>query len=208
MTALIVAAAPENNIEYIRKLCENVKIDYIICADGGIEKLHKLSVKADIHIGDFDSSECDNTHDVIRYPCEKDWTDTESCIEKSLELGCDTIYLTGIMGGRADHMMSNLLSLLNPDYDNIKIFGLDSNNIVTKLVSGIYEMPRGFKYMSIVPVDEILYGVTLKGVKYPLDRATMYRYKSLGISNEVTAKYAEVTVEKGSGLLIFSKDAK
>ena len=69
-------------------------------------------------------------------------------------------------------------------------------------------MPYGFKYMSIVPLDEMLEGVTLKGVKYPLENAVMYRYKSLGISNEITDGIADVKVEKGRGLLIFSKDAR
>ncbi len=207
MKVLIIASSPESDIDYIKKIYDDNQF-YVICADGGIEKAKKLNIPVDLHIGDFDSGISSDSCDIIRHPCEKDWTDTEACIYKAIELDADEIYLTGVMGGRADHMMSNLIGLLNPDYDKAKIYACDRCNIITKLKSDNYKMPDGFKYMSIVPIDEVLENVTLKGVKYPLENANMYRYKSLGISNEITDKTAEVKVEKGRGLLIFSKDAR
>ena len=208
MKVLIIASSPESDINYIKKIYDENDDLYVICADGGIEKADKLGISVDLHIGDFDSASSAVNCDVIRHPCEKDWTDTEACIYKAIETGADEIYLTGILGGRADHMMSNLLGLLNPDWVSAKIFAFDRCNIITKLESGAYTMPDGFKYMSVVPVDEKLEGVTLEGVKYPLQNAEMYRYKSLGISNEITEKIAHVTIGKGRGLLIFSKDAR
>ena len=207
MKILIIASSPENDIDYIKKIYEDNQ-PYVICADGGIDKAESLNIPVDLHIGDFDSGISSDSCDVIRHPCEKDWTDTEACIYKAIELGADEVYLTGVMGGRADHMMSNLIGLLNPEYDSAKIYACDSCNVITKLKSDNYKMPDGFKYMSIVPLDETLEGVTLKGVKYPLENAVMYRYKSLGISNEITDGIADVKVEKGRGLLIFSKDAR
>lgn len=207
MKVLIIASSPEKDIEYIKSIYDNVCGLYVICADGGIEKADKLGIKVDLHIGDFDSSLSADNCNIIRHPCEKDWTDTESCIYKAIEIGANEIYLTGILGGRADHMMANLLGLFNADFDAAKIYALDRYNIITKLESGKYKMPEGFKYMSIVPIDEMLENVTLKGVKYPLDNAVMYRYKSLGISNEVTENVADVVIGNGRGLLIFSKDA-
>ena len=208
MKVLIIASSPEKEIDYVADIFKKNDGIYVICADGGIEKAERLGIKVDLHIGDFDSSDSAEDCDIIRHPCEKDWTDTESCIYKAIELGADEIYLTGVLGGRADHMMSNIIGLLNPDFDKAKIYAYDSHNIITKLESGEYMMPQGFKYMSIVPLDETLKGVTLEGVKYPLDKATMYRYKSLGISNEITSEKAVIEIEKGRGLLIFSKDAR
>jgi len=168
MKVLIIASSPESDIDYINKIYDENDDLYVICADGGIEKADKLGIGVDLHIGDFDSAPSADNCDVIRHPCEKDWTDTEACIYKAIETGADEIYLTGILGGRADHMMSNLLGLLNPDWISAKIFAFDRCNIITKLESGDYTMPDGFKYMSIVPVDEKLEGVILEGVKYPL----------------------------------------
>ena len=88
MKILIIASSPENDIDYIKKIYEDNQ-PYVICADGGIDKAESLNIPVDLHIGDFDSGISSGSCDVIRHPCEKDWTDTEACIYKAIELGAD-----------------------------------------------------------------------------------------------------------------------
>ena len=49
-------------------------------------------------------------------------------------------------------------------------------------------------------------GLTLRGFAYPLTDYTMGGYNSIGISNEITEKKATITMEKGTLLLIESRD--
>lgn len=206
MTVLIIAAAYEDDISYIKSIYEEKKPQWVICADGGILKAESLKIPVKYHMGDFDSSMERKECEKIKYSGEKDWSDTESALYKALELGADKVILTGALGGRADHCISNLCALLNPDFKDMEILICDSQNIISAVRSSRVSMPKGFKYMGIVPIDDKLEGVTLRGVKYPLEGATLYRYESLGISNEILSEKADIIIENGRGLLIFSKD--
>ena len=61
-------------------------------------------------------------------------------------------------------------------------------------------------FLSLIPLDYELSGVTLSGVKYPLENARIFRSKTLTISNEITADLAEISVKNGSALVIVSRD--
>jgi thiamine pyrophosphokinase len=62
---------------------------------------------------------------------------------------------------------------------------LDPRNRVTFWQPGTYRRcSSGYRYFSLVPVDQTLEQVTIRGAKYPLESATVYRGHSLTISNE------------------------
>ena len=52
-------------------------------------------------------------------------------------------------------------------------------------------------YLSIFPLGQNAKGVTLKGLKYPLQDATLKNDYPLGISNEFTGEMSTVSVEDG-----------
>jgi len=56
--------------------------------------------------------------------------------------------------------------------------------------------------VSLVPLNGSVTGVSTHGLKYPLDRATLFAHKTRGISNQLNAQQAEVTVETGTLLCI------
>ena len=58
--------------------------------------------------------------------------------------------------------------------------------------------------LSLVPMSKSCEGVTLTGVKYPLEKATLLRGSSLGVSNEITADAATLSLMKGTLLVICS----
>lgn len=72
--------------------------NFLICADSGADCLYKYHIKPDILLGDFDSinkesfqyykNECSN---VLRYPKEKDFTDTELALSEALKLNVHEI---------------------------------------------------------------------------------------------------------------------
>ena len=66
------------------------------------------------------------------------------------------------------------------------------------LVSDKISVKRdNFKYLSLIPLTETAEGVSISGVKYPLENAVLKRENNLGISNEFAADTAEISVKKG-----------
>ena len=77
------------------------------------------------------------------------------------------------------------------------------------LCPGVYQvadLPR-YHYLSLIPLDRKVTGVTLRGTKYPLDRADLTRGDTLSISNEPAGPAAEITIASGRALLIRSQRA-
>ncbi len=62
-----------------------------------------------------------------------------------------------------------------------------------------------YQFVSIIPLDREITGVTLEGVKYPLKEATLHRGDTLSISNEITALQARFSAREGRMLVIRSQ---
>ena len=52
---VIISASPEYDTDFIREYIRSD--DYIICADGGLNRLISIGIEPDLIVGDFDSSE-------------------------------------------------------------------------------------------------------------------------------------------------------
>ncbi len=184
----------------------------IICADGGIDNALKMGVKPHVIIGDGDSMAENNHLDVetaICLPTEKDVTDTTACVEYALNKGYNVIYLLCCSGGRIDHMLSNIYVLEYIAGRNATGIFCDDNNEIRLIETGTHVVPKSekYKYISLLPIDSSVNEITLKGLKYPLCKRTLYReFSALGVSNEFVADKAEITVGKGKCLLIRSRD--
>ena len=88
MKCLIIAGAPEYDIDLIKEQSQNN--DLIICADKGYSYAKSAGVKPDIVIGDFDSftDTVSGDFEILRFNTDKDFTDTHICVDKALEKGC------------------------------------------------------------------------------------------------------------------------
>ena len=106
--ALVIAAAPEEEIGYIRRLYEQWQPDLVLCADGGLQKADRLQIPCDVLMGDMDSGGGEGAREVVRFPAEKDYTDSQSCLREALARGCGQVVLAGATGGRLDHLLCNL----------------------------------------------------------------------------------------------------
>ncbi|MDR2343086.1 MAG: thiamine diphosphokinase [Spirochaetaceae bacterium] len=86
--------------------------DIIVAADSGLVCAENLSLRPDWVIGDMDSLDDESRLDayppgrVIRFPADKDFTDTELALDLLFEQGCDEITLAGGGGGRLDHILA------------------------------------------------------------------------------------------------------
>ena len=183
--------------------------DFVICADSGLRHAEKLNITPDLVIGDFDSLGRipEGVKDVITLPCEKDVTDTYAAAETAVESGATEVVIFGAVGTRLDHTLGNIATL---EY-------LHENNVIARIIDGHNDLrliknekvtvnKENGTFLSVVPLDYELNGVTLSGVKYSLENARILRPRTLTISNEITAEYAEISVKSGTALVIISRD--
>ena len=173
--------------------------DYVIAADAGYERALQAGVEPDLALGDYDSSPVPkDAKEVICLPAEKDDTDTCFAVKKALEAGCREIVLLGALGGRLDHTMANLQTLIFLQQQGVSAMAVEQGQEITVLGEGThYISARPGWYLSLFSCGEQAQGVTLRGVKYPLQNADITYLWPVGVSNEFAAERAEITVSKG-----------
>ena len=84
----------------------------------------------------------------------------------------------------------------------------DQWNYITLAESGtiLHREEQFGKYVSLIPYTAKVEHLCLTGFKYPLDDYCLKGFCSLGVSNEITEKQAEITFEKGILIVIESRD--
>ena len=140
---------------------------------------------------------------------EKDDTDTESAVQTAAELGAEEIHIVGGTGSRLDHMLANvyLLGLLREE--GISAYLVDAHNRVQVIDQRtvIKRETQYGKYVSLLPFMGAVEGITLKGMKYPLEDYTLDHCHSIGISNEITGEQAEIELRTGR-LVVIEKEGR
>lgn len=205
--ALIVGAAPCADLAFLGTYLEEGDWT-VICADGGLQTALAAGLKPDYLIGDWDSGG-GPAGDVpyATLPVEKDFTDLQAAAHWALEQGCKELLLCGCTGGRLDHTASNLVLLEWIARRGGKAVMADGDNEVRFLENGgltLEDTPH-YHYLSIIPLDKTVKGVTLRGVKYPLEDASITRGDTLTVSNEPSGPVMEISVEEGAVLVIRSQ---
>ncbi len=201
----IVGAAPTDKI-YIDK----GKKHFIIAADGGLETLKNNNLSPNLIVGDFDSlgfiPEGDN---IIRHNPEKDYTDTFLALNEGINRGFDTFILYGCAGGRIDHTLANIQTLAYAADKGVKCYMVYDNHIITAVKDGTLaftDTERG--YISVFCSGKDAIGVTIKGLKYSIDNATLSSKFPLGVSNEFMEEDSEVSVKDGTLIIIWETDVE
>lgn len=208
-TALIIGNGQETELSIIK----NIQYDYVICADGGLEKAGNYGIKPDIAIGDFDSTtshvlnEYAKNVDIKKFPPEKDFTDMELAVQFAVSKGFKSIMLIGASGTRLDHTFGNILLMEKYYKCGVNIVIRDNNNEM-KFISHdgdlFIEYKEGY-YISIIPLTE-LEGLNLEGFKYNLDNVTVQRGSTLCISNQIKDSRGRIRLKKGNAIVFISKD--
>ena len=183
--------------------------DFVIAADCGYRHLKQLGREADLLLGDFDSLESIPEHpNVVRLPVEKDDTDTMYAVRVGLEKGYTRFIIHGALGGeRFDHTVANIQTLLFLTMRGAKgrLLGGDGT-VITALHNDVLCLSEEHKgYLSVFSVGDRAEGVTLSGVKYPLENSSMTNDFPLGVSNEFTGVPAEIQVKQGTLLVIWKE---
>lgn len=201
--------------EEIRK-CMADSNSLLIAVDGGAKYCLEMGLEANVFIGDFDSAdeqslsqitkaERAEAAEVIRLPKEKDDTDMLAALKYGMEQGCREFYIYGGYGGRLDHTLANIQCLLYLKRRNCHGCLLDQNarTFVIKdeeVCFGAEEQGT----LSLFSLNGEAYGVSISGLKYPLENDTMTNDFPIGISNEFIGLESRISVEHGELAVMIS----
>lgn len=211
MIGVIVCGGKIDNYKYMQKYFKGAKL--IIAADSGAHHCKSFHVSPDLLVGDFDSvREIDYASlaaagvEIIRYPEEKDMTDSEIAIEIAIKKGCTKVVILGALGTRLDHSLSTLFllkKLLDKGIDGIIANEYNEVRLINRSI--VLTREEGV-YISLLPLAGSAKGVTTSGLHYPLENATLEASSSRGVSNKFSEDIARVTVTEGYLLIIKARD--
>ena len=181
----------------------------IFAVDKGIEICRDLNILPEILIGDFDSAENSainwalaNKIPIERHLVDKDLTDTQLALNLIDEK--NFVIITGIFGGRTDHLFSNIFTCAAAkigtclvDEREIIFFVKDNEKFTVKFLKKPFAL-------SLLPITEICEGVTLKNVHWELENATLIKNFPNAVSNRVEGDEIKISVRKGTLAIYFS----
>ena len=211
MDCIIVASGNLFFSQKIKRLIK--KANLIIAADGGATHLRRMNLIPHFIIGDMDSIGPDdrqffkdNQTPIITHPSRKDSTDTDLCIDFAREKGVSSITLIGVTGNRLDHTLSNIFLLRKLEDAGIKARILDANNEIYLVKDHLTLTGNIGELLSVIPISDRVTGLTLKGLEYPLENATISMGSSLGISNYFHRTDVSISIKTGILLVTKSRD--
>jgi thiamine pyrophosphokinase len=138
---------------------------------------------------------------------EKDDTDAMLAVRRGLDLGYREFILYGSLDGkRLDHTIANFQTLQFLCDRGAFGYLVGRDYLVTVVKNGTLEFsPEAEGIVSLFCLGADAEGVTLQGLYYPLENGTLTSGFPLGVSNHFTGTAAQITVAKGSLLVIWDR---
>ncbi len=182
------------------KLCADISSqDVIIAADAGWKTVRKLGLSPTLTLGEFDSSPAPEQGVVLRLPVQKDDTDTHFAARKALEMQCTEVCILGGIGGRLDHTLANISTLLFLEKHGVRASLRGENAFIRVLLPGEYEFTaRENVYVSLFPMEGPVRGLSLRGFQYSLEDAALSAEYPLGVSNEFLEQTGYISFREGT----------
>ncbi|MGI5879124.1 MAG: thiamine diphosphokinase [Syntrophomonadaceae bacterium] len=178
--------------------------DLIICADGGANVLYEMELIPHVIIGDLDSISpaalqyfSRQQVEIIKYPGNKDYTDTQLAIAYADQQGAEELIFLGTLGKRLDHTLSNLFTSMDMVREGKRITHY-SPECMVHVFSGELEITGNIgDIISVVALTDVCQGVYEAGVAYPLENVQLEIYKPYAVSNYLIAERAAIKVIEG-----------
>jgi thiamine pyrophosphokinase len=160
----------------------------IAAADSGLALAEAAGLKPDWIIGDMDSLNHDRLchypmEKIIRYPVDKNYTDTELALALLREKGCGEIWIIGGGGGRIDHLFGIRELFEGDDFPTRwltaaeDIYCIEGGKLAISLAPG--------SVVSVFLVGGGPWKAESAGLKWPLDNVRWKRGMT-GLSNIAT----------------------
>ncbi len=209
-TLLLIAGGREPAHQWLKTVASKRKI---CCADKGADYCRALSTPPTIWVGDGDSCAIETAHWLKescphQYPLPraKDFTDSQFLLDIIAQNFAPTsnILITGVWGGRFDHLYSLIFTLAKFSQTHPYLCCADDKECLyflppkCKLTLNFHKPPLA---LSLLPISTICRGVTTSGTFWNLTASELKRDFPYAISNILAEKNQPCTVEHQSGLL-------
>lgn len=191
--------------------------DLCIAVDGGFLHCKENGIVPDLIVGDMDSIDARAYGEIVKIKKEtpervvalspqKDDTDMLAALRIGLERGYRKFFIYGAMGGnRIEHTIANIQCLNFLKSNGAEAYLMDDRVMMTVICDeSVSFRPDMEGYFSLFSLGGKAEGVTIKGMKYPLNHAVVTDDYPIGVSNEFTGETAEISVEKGRLLLVIT----
>jgi len=206
---IIVSGGCSVDPVYFSKQIRKTKNYLIICCDGGARHLRNLSIKPNVIVGDMDSIDSAQLANytaqgikIIKFPKNKDFTDTELALNYALSLKPKRIIIWCALGGRIDHALANIFLLFKGQEKGIETSIMDEYCEIFVLDKEYFFINETGKTVSLLALTPKVTGITLSGFVYPFEKDTLKISESRGISNIIRNARAIIKAEKGKLLVI------
>lgn len=182
------------------------QVNFILAADGGAQKAAAAGVMPDMIIGDFDSLSAQQTwprEKLLRIP-RQDNTDLEKALDYLQDNHFTYVTIAGGTGGRWDFSIGNFLSVY-PYLAQMDICFAANGWKIYPLIKPTQKTVRPGARVSLIPVTACQ-NVTLKGLQYPLQNATLELGRT-GRTLSNCAAQENISIHFSSGyLLLYIED--
>lgn len=181
----------------------------VICADRGARNLEAAGLLPALIVGDMDSLDQASREKyeangcrIIRYPREKDETDTELALREAFLMAPSEVFIWGALGHRIDHTLANISLLAQGMEKGVEVTLIDG--WCELFLIGRRKVIEGEpgQTVSLLPYGGAATGVTLTGMEYPLNKAVMEPSIPSGVSNRMIARTATIEVDSGCLLAV------
>jgi thiamine pyrophosphokinase len=196
--------------------------DRVIAADYGAHHVLAWGWPLHLLIGDLDSLPAADLATVralgtptVTAPAAKDETDLELALMHALAGGARELVICAALGGRADHMLANVLLWARPELAGIPAVIADGAQTVRLLrgdgrpggVSGLTLAGAPGDLLTLLPLAGDARGVTTAGLLYPLSDEPLLFGRARGISNVLAASVAQIWLREGLLLVIHTSQS-
>lgn len=189
--------------------------DFLVAVDGGLRHLLQLGLTPQLLIGDLDSVNAENLDrcmqwgvEILRFPPEKDETDLELAVREALQRGFSEIVITCALGNRLDHTLGNLALLALPGLQGTHTLISNGTTSIYLVNDQIALETYPGALISLLPWGQPVDGVSTTGLQYALEDATLYPWKTLGLSNVAISSKVTVSIKSGQLFLFHVMDQK
>lgn len=172
----------------------------IFCADGGLKYALEIGVTPLEIWGDLDSIDKSLVKKaeemgsrVIEFDSRKNFTDGELILSEMEKRGFKKIVVLGGLGGRTDHLLTNLNLLFK--FKNI-VF-ISEKEKIFKVENKMKIENEAGKTISFIPMSDAVEEITLTGFEYPLDKYTVKRGESICTSNIIKSDCSVIEFKSG-----------
>jgi thiamine pyrophosphokinase len=178
----------------------------VLAADGALDHALAAGLAPAGLVGDLDSVSADGLawaeeHSTIqRHPPDKDHTDTELALATAADLNPQHLTLISGGGDRIDHTFAAIGALGASSLTSIPTIDGWWGDQRLAVVHGPGRARLGVvpgSTISLLALQGACSGVSIGGVRWPLDRADLGAAVGLGVSNEATGDTVDVSVNAG-----------